>query len=131
MKKIGIVLLPIAALILEALPFGAVCVFAPSPTERVRRTFSYFSLTPFGYANFAPFLTGLLTCVLLLLAVLILVKKSGKMMRALFAVSAAAALLSLAPLLFGVEFYSVCGGFITAALVLEAVLSGLRMGRAS
>ncbi len=127
MRKIGIVLLPIAALILETLPFGAVCVFAPSPTERVRQTFSYFSLTPFGYANFAPFLTALATCVMLLLAILALVKKSGKIVRTLFAVSVIAALLSLAPLLFGVEFYSVCGGFITAALVLEAVLSGLLM----
>ena len=27
--------------------------FATSPTERVKETFSYFSLTPFGYANFA------------------------------------------------------------------------------
>ncbi len=131
MKKIGTVLLPILALILETLPFGAVCVFAPSPTERVRKTFSYFSLTPFGYANFAPFLTALATCVMLLLAVLILVKKSGKIMRALFAVSVIAAILSLAPLLFGLEYYSVCGGIITAALALEAVLSGLLLRESS
>lgn len=131
MKKFGIVLPPILALILETLPFGAVCVFAPSPTERVRQTFSYFSLTPFGYANFAPFLTALATCVMLLLAIEVFIKKSGKIMRTLFAVSVTAAILSLTPLLYGLEYYSICGGFITAALVLEAVLSGLLMRKSS
>ena len=54
MKKISLVVFPALTIVLEALPLGAVCTFAPSPTERVRETFSYFSLIPFGYANFAP-----------------------------------------------------------------------------
>lgn len=37
-------LLPIITLILEILPYGAVCVFAPSPTEQVKKTFSYFDI---------------------------------------------------------------------------------------
>ena len=38
-------------IVLEALPLGAVCTFAPSPTERVRETFSYFSLIPVSYTH--------------------------------------------------------------------------------
>ena len=54
MKKVCLAVLPALTIVLELLPLGAVCIFATSPTERVKETFSYFSLTPFGYANFAP-----------------------------------------------------------------------------
>ena len=53
MKKVCLVVLPALTIVLELLPLGAVCIFATSPTERLKETFSYFSLTPFGYANFA------------------------------------------------------------------------------
>ncbi len=61
MKKVCLAVLPALTIVLELLPFGAVCIFATSPTERVKETFSYFSLTPFGYANFAPLITATLT----------------------------------------------------------------------
>ena len=48
MKKVCLAVLPALTIVLELLPFGAVCIFATSPTERVKETFSYFSLTPFG-----------------------------------------------------------------------------------
>ena len=121
MKRIRLLILPIIALILEILPYGAVLVFAPSPTESVRETFSYFSLTPFGYANFGPFLTALLTCVVLALA-LISIKKE-KFCKAVFAVSLAAAIISLSPLVFGAEFYSAVGCIITILLAVEGILA--------
>ena len=65
MKKAGIILLTVIAIILEALPYGAVMIFAPSPTDRLKDTYSYFSLTPVGYAHVAPFVTAMLTCILL------------------------------------------------------------------
>lgn len=46
------------AFVLELLPYGAVCNFANPDGKPWRRTYSYFDLTPFGYANFAPFLTA-------------------------------------------------------------------------
>ena len=61
MKKVCLAVLPALTIVLELLPLGAVCIFATSPTERVKETFSYFSLTPFGYANFAPLITATLT----------------------------------------------------------------------
>ena len=64
-------ILPIITLILEILPYGAVCNFA-APAEdgsigRFRELYSYFDLTPFGYANFAPFITALITCIIAVL----------------------------------------------------------------
>ena len=74
MKKISLVVFPALTIVLEALPMGAVCTFAISPTERVRETFSYFSLIPFGYANFTPLITAILTVVILLLSLISLKK---------------------------------------------------------
>ena len=121
MKKIRLLILPIITIILQILPCGAVLVFAPSPTERVRETFSYFNLTPFGYANFAPFITALLTCIILLLALISI--KLEKMRKAVFWLSLAAAIISLLPLVFGIDYYSVLGGIITITLAIESVLA--------
>lgn len=121
MKKIRLLILPIITIILQILPCGAVLVFAPSPTERIRETFSYFNLTPFGYANFAPFITALLTCIILLLALISI--KLEKMRKAVFWLSLAAAIISLLPLVFGIDYYSVVGGIITITLAIESVLA--------
>lgn len=121
MKKIRLLILPIITIILQILPCGAVLVFAPSPTERIRETFSYFNLTPFGYANFAPFITALLTCIILLLALISI--KLEKMRKAVFWLSLATAIISLLPLVFGIDYYSVAGGIITITLAIESVLA--------
>lgn len=121
MKKIRLLILPIITIILQILPCGAVLVFAPSPTERVRETFSYFNLTPFGYANFAPFITALLTCIILVFALISI--KLEKMRKAVFWLSLAAAIISLLPLVFGIDYYSVVGGIITITLAIESVMA--------
>ena len=63
-KKMIMLCIITATLILEILPYGAVCNFANTDGGPWRQTFSYFSLVPFGYANFAPFIVALLTCAL-------------------------------------------------------------------
>lgn len=55
------------AIILMATPSGIAMTFAPGPTERVTKYFSYFSLMPFGYGNWFPIITALLTIVVVLL----------------------------------------------------------------
>ncbi len=118
MKKKGIALLTaMLALVLELLPYGAVCNFANPEGEPWRRTYSYFDLTPFGYANFAPLLTALLTCVLLLLLLLVSVLTKKPMKTPIRSVSVLATLLSLAPLLLGVSFFSIAGALISLALL--------------
>ena len=121
-KKFIMLCTTLIALVLEILPYGAVCNFANPEGEPWRRTYSYFDLTPFGYANFAPFIVALLTCVLIILIVVSLVSKK-KMKAPILAVSAIATVLSLAPLLYGIRFFSVVGAFITVALALTAVVA--------
>ena len=119
MKKISLVVFPALTIVLEALPLGAVCTFSPSPTERVRETFSYFSLIPFGYANFTPLITAILTVVILLLSLISLKKDS--VFNALFVLSIITAIISLMPLMYGLNNYSLVGALITIALVTESI----------
>ncbi|MBQ8620733.1 MAG: hypothetical protein IJ422_00280 [Oscillospiraceae bacterium] len=75
-KRLLYLILPIVTLILEILPYSAVLNFMrPAATEGVppgqfRELYSYFDMTPFGYANFAPLFTGIITCIILLLLVI-------------------------------------------------------------
>ena len=124
MKKIGLVVLPALTIVLESLPLGAVCIFATSPTERVKETFSYFNLTPFGYANFAPLITAILTVAIFFLALFAL-KKSG-VLKALFVLSIIAAVISLLPLVYGLNYYTLVGALITVTLVIESILAKIQ-----
>lgn len=118
----------LAVLVLELLPWGAVLIFAPGPTERIRATFSYFSLTPFGYANFFPLLTAVLTVPLLLLSALLrLSAKPGKRLpNIVFIGTVLTALISLlSVLLFGIEYLTAVGAMISLLLVLSAVFQAI------
>lgn len=126
-KRFLYLVLPIITLILEVLPYGAVCIFASSPTDRIRETFSYFDLTPFGYANFAPFLTALITCLIFILLLIYWLKGN-----VVFAIRAknilyVAAVMSLGPLVFGLSYFSVVGALITTCLIAELLLLQLRI----
>lgn len=123
MKKLKILLLvsTIVSIILEALPYGAVCNFA-TPEKTIRETFSYFSLTPFGYANFGPFLTACLTCLMLLLTVLMFISEKPVINKAATIISAIAVVTSLMPLMFGVSYFSAIGGIISALLIIQFVI---------
>ena len=112
----------LVALILEILPYGAVCNFANPDGEPWRYTYSYFDLTPFGYANFAPFIVAFLTCVLIVLIIVSLLSKKS-MRIPILTVSAIATVLSLAPLLYGISFFSIVGAFISVALALTTAVA--------
>ena len=120
MKKVCLAVLPALTIVLELLPLGAVCIFATSPTERVKETFSYFSLTPFGYANFAPLITATLTVAIFLLSLFSL--KKG-VLKALFVLSIITVVISLLPLMYGLNYYTLVGAFITVTLVIESILA--------
>ena len=124
-KRLLYLIFPVITLILEILPYGAVCNFANPEGDPWRITYAYFALTPFGNANFAPFLTALATCVaLLLLGIYVFAGKESFLPKARIAI-AVAFVLSLCPLLFGVSYYSLVGGFITVSLVLELAVMWL------
>ena len=115
--------LPIAAaFVLECLPWGAVCVFSPGPDETLRQTFSYFDPVPFGYANFAPLITGLFTVLLLAFGIAQLGSPNPNRQRTVGMLAAVGAVLSVCPVFLGLRFYSVTGGAITLLLTITAVL---------
>ena len=121
-KKLLMLCTTLTALVLEILPYGAVCNFANPEGEPRRYTYSYFDLTPFGYANFAPFIVALMTCALIVMIVVSIVSKKPTR-TPIPAVSVIATVLSLAPLLLGISFFSLVGAFISVALFLTTVVS--------
>lgn len=123
MKKYKLTLFAsvIVSIILEALPYGAVCNFA-TPEKTIRQTFSYFSLTPYGYANFGPFITACLTCILFLLSVLMFTKFSDKIKKIALVISGISVVTSFMPLLLGLNNYSVTGGFISSMMIIQFII---------
>ena len=121
-KRFLYLLLPVVTLSLEMLPYGAVCNFANPEGKSWRRTYSYFSLTPFCYANFAPLLTAIVTCAVLVLLLTYCFTDRHRVVGAVKALLCVGAILSLCPLLLGVSFYSLVGGLISASLIAELVL---------
>ena len=121
-KRFLYLLLPIITLILEILPYGAVCNFANPEGKHWRRTFSYFDLIPFGYANITPLLTAAVTCIILILLLVYLFTGITKTITATKIFLCIGVALSLCPLLFGISYFSVVGALITISLISEFVL---------
>jgi hypothetical protein len=125
-KKMITLALLLSALVLEILPYGAVCNFW-NPEEKVpiRETYSYFSIIPYGYANFGPLITAIFTCVLLVILVLsLLLKKNWN--KTITILSAIATLTSLAPLMFGISNFSIVGAMISVYILATFVVSRIK-----
>ena len=103
------------ALILEILPYGATLRFA-TDEEILVRTFSYFSFIPFGYANFSPMITGILTASSLFVSLYTMIKRKNSKSKLLLYFNLVVFVISLAPLLDGVEYYN--GVAFTVSLLL-------------
>lgn len=122
-KKILLAALLLTVIVLECLPYGAVLRFANPEGEPWRESFSYFSLTPFGYANFGPLLTAVLSLVMLVLAVVCFLKSVPRILSLWKVVALLAVLTSLLPLLMlGVSYYPPLAGVISVLLVAELVV---------
>ena len=115
-KKCLFVVLTLVALIFELLPNGVVLNFANPEGEPWRWTYSYFSMMPFGYANFGPLITAILTCVLLVLVVIYLFKPRKGLNTAILNVAGFATAASIMPLMFGFDYITVIGVIITVLL---------------
>ncbi len=111
----------LVALILEALPFGAVLIFADEQGQRNVSTFSYFSLIPYGYANFFPLITATLTVLLGVLSILILLRRlrALKLQNAVFICTVITFVCSVSPILYGIEYMSVTGAGISIMLLIS------------
>ena len=120
-KRLLYLLLPVITLILEILPYGAVCNFANPEGEPWRKTFSYFDPTPFGYANFAPLLTAMITCAILVLLLVYLFTGKYRMLSLTKGLLCVGTVLSLCPLLYGFSFFTLVGALITVSFIAELV----------
>ena len=121
-KRFLYLIIPIITLVLESLPYGAVCIFATSPTERVKETFSYFDLTPFGYANFTPLFTAVITCIVFVLLIAYCISGNSNIAIKAKNILYVAVVMSLGTLIFGIDYYSIVAGLITFSLVVELLL---------
>ncbi len=123
MKKAVLLINSILIIILELLPYGAVMRFATAPGEILVELYPYFSLLPFGYANFGPLLTALLSVVLLAFTLVFVFV--GKARKGITVISVIAFITSLMPLMFGFAYVSFVGVLISVLLLLNIVLSAL------
>ncbi len=113
-----------ATLILEILPYGAVLIFSSGPNERIKQTFSYFSLTPFGYANFFPLLTAILTVFVTILSVIAIIRrmKVTQLQNTAFICTIIALMCSIIPtLMFGIAYMSIVGIAISILLLISVI----------
>lgn len=66
-EEIASIYCMLIAIILMATPYGIAMTLAPSPTERVAKYFSYFSMILLGYGNWFPAITALLSVIVFFL----------------------------------------------------------------
>lgn len=116
LKIVNLILL-VVTLIFEIFGRGAVLYFGNPEGEDWYRTYSYFSLTPFGYANFGPFITALITCALLIIIVITLFKDGKKLNTTIFVLGCIAAVASLSPLLYGFRYFNIVSLVISVLLI--------------
>lgn len=110
-------------IVLEILPYGAICYFIEDEGKEIKRMFSYFSLTPFSYANFYPFIVAVLSLIIVILCIIILFKNSNKTRLTVSIISALSAIISLYPVVLGIRYFSILGIMITLCLVIIFALS--------
>lgn len=117
---VGILIAALVAVALELLPSGAVLYFRGESGEVWDRYYSYFSLTPFGYAVFGPLISAWLSVVLVVLSAFMLRFKSRALLSALRITAVAATAISLTPMLFGVRYFTLIGAFVTLTLAIAS-----------
>lgn len=120
MKKFLMFVFPVAALLLELLPRGVEMRFGNPDGAPWVYYYSYFSLLPVGYAKTAPFLTGVMTVVLIALLAVAMFRAPRGLRIALAAHSAATALMSALALIWNIVPIAVV---ICCILLAQAVLS--------
>jgi hypothetical protein len=92
----------------------------------IAETYSYFSLTPYGYANIFPLITAVMTCVLLLLLIISIIFKKD-LGKSAAIISGIASALSLCPLpLFGADEFTAIGAAISICLIAGAAVCFLQ-----
>lgn len=118
----------VAAVVLQVLPISAVLVFR-GPTYYNRNLYSCFDLTLVGYANGAPFLSAVLTVVILVLMAVVWIGKKNGLRNGIFVCTiVSGALMLVPPVLFGLEYLTAAGLAITLLQFISAALQARANG---
>ena len=118
--QLAVGILLTTALILESIPGGVVMTFAPGPGETLQVPASYFDLLPFGYGNFFPLITSVLTAADALGIWILAFQKRDlpHFQNALFLCCIFTLVCSLLPFVFGI---TLIGAFISLCLLAAAI----------
>jgi len=127
-KKITLICTSAAAIILEILPFGAVCVFSGGAKD-VYKTYSYFSFTPFRNGIYGPIVTAVASCLVLGMSVFYYYKTKKNIETAIAFISLISFLASVTPLFYGIEHFTVIGGFVSAILLANFITAMMKLKR--
>lgn len=125
-KRLFLLIFPAIAILLELLPQSVVMNFADFDAETgninvIKNYYSYFDMMPFGYGDFFPLICAVLTCVILLLAVVYAFTGKYVILNIMSGVSIAAVIVSVLPILF--RSYTLIGIGITLVLAAEIVFT--------
>lgn len=113
-----------AAIVLELQPNGVIMRWwTPPGVETIPDYYSYFDMLPFGYANFSPFITALLTVAATIFTVIIMFlgKRFYKPQNVLFVCIIVTVAVSVCPFVFSFRNTTKISFLITLALVISAV----------
>ena len=125
-KKISMLMLSIITIVLEILPYGAVCVFMEDGGAEIKRTFSYFDLTPYSYANFSPFVTAVLSCMVCILCICFLRINSKIIKKTITMVAGLSTVISVIPIFRGTKYITIISVCVTLSMFILFVLSIMR-----
>lgn len=112
------------AIYLEIQPWGVVMRWgAPPGIETKPDYYSYFDLLPFGYGNFSPFITAMLTVAVTIFTVVVMLldKRFTKPRNALFVCIVVTVAFSICAIIFNFNDGTTISVLITLALVIAAV----------
>lgn len=112
------------AIFLEIQPYGVVMRWwAPPGVETKPDYYSYFDLLPFGYGNFSPFITAMLTVAVTIFTVVVMLldKRFTKPRNALFVCIVVTVAFSICAIIFNFADGTIISDLITLALVISAV----------
>lgn len=117
-KRLLLLVFPAVALVLELLPKGVMMQFAVPPGEPpIIEYHPYFSLFPFGYGNFAPFPTALITLIVFITLAVYCKNGNYNLINLSRGFLCVGVLFSVIPfVLFGIKTLTLVGALITLSL---------------
>ena len=122
-KKIFNVVLLAIVIILEVLHWGFTMVFASGPGVYHLQQVAYFSMLAWGYGMFIPGLCAFITCVTLILTLISLFARNGKLETSVIVFSSISFVISMFPLIRNVEYITIISIIIAVLLLINLVIT--------